>query len=62
MWNQASEGAVELLVRWLGFQWDDRTLQPLDQMKEDIPGVVEHYLYTVANRNLKHTVLSPHFN
>lgn len=48
----------ELLIQRL--EWDEagRTWESFDQMKEDIPGMVEDYLHTAGDRNLRRTALS----
>lgn len=47
------KGKYEVLVKWLGYAEADDTLEPINSMLEDMPGMVENHLYTPGERNLK---------
>ena len=46
------DGEVELLVRWKHHDEDDRTWEPLLQLCEDVPVLVEKYVDAVGNATL----------
>lgn len=52
---------IELLMHQLGCEDDNRTWEVFDRKKENIPGMLEDYLYTARDRNLIRTVLNLHF-
>lgn len=44
----------EVLVRWLGFEeGNNETWEAFDEMKDDLPGVTEDFLYSAGDRNIK---------
>lgn len=54
-------GDYELLFLWLGFEEDDKTWEPLNTMMQDVPGVVEDYLYSAGDRNLERKIIDLYF-
>lgn len=55
------KGKYELLVAWMGYEEGDNTWEPIETMLEDIPGVVEDYMYTAGDRNLKREIIDLYF-
>lgn len=56
-------GEFQFLIRWAGLSEDaDRTWEPLSQIRDDIPRVLEDFLHTAGNRNLKRNTLDLYFN
>ncbi len=53
-----NKGEVEVQVEWEGLpDTSDRTWEPLEQIMADIPGVLEEFLHTAGDRNLKREAL-----
>lgn len=49
---------LELLIKWSGLEGDvDRMWEPLNTIQEDVPGVLEDFIHTSGDRNLKRGVL-----
>lgn len=69
-------GEYEVLVKWIGFkEGDGETWEAISNIKKDLPAVLEDFLQTSTNRNLKgkflpyisnpnstHTELLGHYN
>lgn len=52
----------EVLVKWLGFDADqDETWEPVGTMKDDLPGMLEDFLHTSGDRNLKRQIIDLYF-
>lgn len=55
------DGEYEVLVEWLGCERSDDTWEPVQVMVEDVPGLVQDYLYTAGERNIKKKILDLYF-
>lgn len=55
-------GEFQVLIRWAGLDEDeDRTWEPIRQIRDDLPGVLEDYLHTSGKRNIKRNALDLHY-
>ena len=50
-WRLTDEGAVQLKVRWHGFQAYDDKWEDLEQLHDDVPVLVTNYLQQQANKD-----------
>lgn len=56
------KGSYEVTVKWLGFDDDeDMTWDPIDNIRDDLPGILEDFLYTPKERNLKRKTIDLYF-
>lgn len=55
------QGEYEVLVTWLGFEDHDRTWEPFESMIENVPCLLEDYMYSGVERNLKQGILDLYF-
>ena len=46
-WRETDDSLLELRVRWLGFTPAEDTWEPIDQLHEDQPTLVERFLWRV---------------
>ena len=46
-WRETDDALLELRVRWLGFTPEEDTWEPIDQLHEDQPALVERFLRRV---------------
>ena len=50
--------SFEFMIEWEGLPDSvDMTWEPLETVKEDLPGIIQDYLYTANKRELKHQAL-----
>lgn len=56
------KGSYEVLIRWMGLNNDDEmTWEPLENIRDDLPGILEDDLYTPGDRNLKREIIDLYF-
>ena len=48
-WRETDTGTLEIRVRWLGFESNEDTWEPLVKLHEDVPEVLRRYLIQVRN-------------
>jgi hypothetical protein len=48
-WRETDEDALEVRVRWLGFESNEDSWEPASRLHEDVPDIVERYLASVEN-------------
>lgn len=53
------KGSFEIKIRWTGYDHaDDEKWEPISQKNEKIPGILENYLHTAGDRNLKREIIN----
>ena len=48
-WRESDAGTLEIRVRWLGFEANEDTWEPVERLQEDVPVVLHRYLRTVED-------------
>ena len=51
-WRENNAGKLELRVRWVGFEANEDSWEPVDRVHEDIPILTIQYLRTIAHECL----------
>lgn len=57
------KGSYEVLVKWFSFEDDDvyMTWEPLENICDDLHGILEDFLYTPRGRNVKQGIIDVYF-
>lgn len=57
-----NKGEYEVQIKWSGSDdQNDKVYDPFQQIREDVSGILQHYLHTYGHRNLKRENFYIHF-
>ena len=52
-WRENDAGSIELRVRWLGFESNEDTWEPVERLHEDVPTLVTRFLRNITTECLQ---------